>query len=190
MPYRTLKIIDLATPSPRKYAVVNLKIEQFPRFLQPLLRYFHVDFTPQGQPSGAAVLFATVVSIIGSLVVDALLVVIGTKIFPSTKGYGHFQFSDYSKLTIIGVIIACGAWPIVTRMSSMPRWLFVRMAIVVTLVLLIPDLLIWVQGSPGKAVFVLVWMHVAIGVVTYNVLVRLAPPRRSSRVSHARHARK
>jgi hypothetical protein len=169
---------------------VNLKIEQFPRFLQPLLRYFHVDFTPQGQPSGAAVLFATVVSIVGSLLVDALLVVIGTKVFPSTKGYGHFQFSDYSKLTIIGVIIACVAWPIVTRISSAPRWLFLRMAIVVTLVLLVPDLLIWVQGSPGKAVFVLVWMHIAIALVTYNALVRLAPVRRANRTIHARHARK
>ena len=30
-------------------------------------------------------------------------------IFPSTKGYQHFQFSDYSTLTILGVIVACVA---------------------------------------------------------------------------------
>jgi hypothetical protein len=42
-------------------------------------------------------------------------------VFPSTKGYGHFQFSDYAKLTIIGVIIACVAWPIVTRIYSAHR---------------------------------------------------------------------
>jgi hypothetical protein len=46
-----------------------------------------------------------------------ILVTIGTAVFPSTKGYVHFQFSDYAKLTIIGVVIACLAWPVVTRIS-------------------------------------------------------------------------
>jgi hypothetical protein len=70
-----------------------------------------VDFAPtHRQPSGPVVL-ATVVSLVGSLAVDAALVAIGEAVFPSTKGYVHFQFSDYSKLTIIGVIIACVAWP-------------------------------------------------------------------------------
>ena len=68
--------------------------------------------------------------------------VIGQAVFPSTKGYAHFQFSDYAKLTVIGVIIACVAWPIVTRISSSPRWLFFRLAILVTLVLWLPDLFI------------------------------------------------
>ena len=102
---------------------------------------------------------------------------IGEAVFPSTKGYVHFQFSDYSKLTIIGVIIACAAWPIVTRISSAPRWLFFRLAIVVTLVLLLPDLYILHQGQPPRAVAVLMCMHLAIAVVTYNALVRLAPVR-------------
>ena len=119
---------------------------------------------------------ATVVSLVGSLAADAmLLVALGTRAFPSTKGYVHFQFSDYAKLTIIGVIIACVAWPIVTRISSQPRWLFFRMAIVVTLVLFVPDLWIFLHGSTAKAVSVLLLMHVAIALVTYNALVHLAP---------------
>jgi hypothetical protein len=137
-----------------------------------------VDFAPaHRQPSTARLVLATVVSLVGSLALDAALVAIGQAAFPSTKGYGHFRFSDYSKLTIIGVIIACVAWPVVTRISSAPRWLFFRLAIVVTLVLFLPDLYILKQGQPARAVAVLMCMHLAIALVTYNALVHLAPVR-------------
>jgi hypothetical protein len=142
-----------------------------------------VDFAPtHRQPSAARVVLATVISLIGSLAVDAALVAIGEAVFPTTKGYGHFRFSDYSKLTIIGVIIACVAWPVVTRISSAPRWLFFRLAIVVTLVLLLPDVYILKQGQPLKAVAVLMCMHLAIALVTYNALVHLAPVRKRRRL--------
>src|ERR1035441_3059664 len=137
-----------------------------------------IDFSPAHRPPAKSrVALATVVSLAGSLLADALLVMLCTAVFPSTKGYGHFRFSDYSKLTIIGVIIACVAWPIVARISSAPRWLFFRLAIVVTLVLLLPDLYILGTGQPAKAVGALVGMHLAIALVTYNALVRLAPVR-------------
>jgi hypothetical protein len=146
--------------------------------LQKALDLIHLDFAPNHeQPSGLRVVLATVVSIVGSLAADALLVVIAQAVVPSTKGYVHFQFSDYSKLTIIGVIIACVAWPITTRITSQPRWMFFRMAILVTLVLWLPDVYILVQGQPAKAVGFLFVMHLAIALVTYNALVRLAPVR-------------
>ena len=107
---------------------------------------------------------------------------IGTAVFPSTKGFVHFRFSDYAKLTVIGVVVACVAWPIVTRISSAPRWLYLRLAVVVTLVLLVPDVWILVHGEPLKAVAVLMVMHLAIAVVTYNCMVRIA------RVGEVRHA--
>ncbi len=50
-------------------------------------------------------------------------------VFPATAGYVHFQFSDYAKLTVVGVIVACAAWPIVSRLTSAPRWLFSRLAV-------------------------------------------------------------
>jgi hypothetical protein len=144
--------------------------------LDRALRLFRVDFAPAGrQPSAARVAVASILSVAGSLAVDAVLVVIGTAIFPSTRGYVHFQFSDYGKLTVIGVVIACLAWPVVTRISSEPRWLFFRMAIAVTLVLWLPDLYILVKGQSPRAVAVLMVMHLAIAVVTYNCLVRIAP---------------
>jgi hypothetical protein len=148
---------------------------QLPGPIDRALRLFHVDFAPaHRQPSAVSVIVATVASIVGSLLADALLVVIAQRVFPATKGYVHFQFSDYAKLTVIGVIIACAAWPIVTRISSRPRWLFVRMAVLVTLVLWLPDVYILVKGQPVRAVSFLFLMHLAIAVVTYNCLVHIA----------------
>jgi len=154
--------------------------------LERSLGLLKVDFAPtHRQPSTASLVLATVVSLVGSLALDAALVAIGEAAFPSTKGYVHFRFSDYSKLTIIGVVIACVAWPVVTRISSAPRWLFFRLAIVVTLVLFLPDLYILKQGQPAKAVVVLLCMHLAIALVTYNALVRLAPVRTRRRNQYA-----
>ncbi len=70
--------------------------------------------------------------------------------------------------------VGCGT----ARRASAPTWprrprLFC--AIVVTLVLWLPDLYILYRGQPPPAVAVLMVMHLAIAVVTYNVLVRAAP---------------
>ena len=155
---------------------------EVPTSLGRALGLVRVDLAPaHRQPSSLQVAIATAVSVAGSLAVDALLVVIGQAIFPSTKGYVHFQFSDYSKLTVIGVLIACAAWPIVTRISSDPRWLFFRLAIAVTLVLWLPDLWILHLGQPVQAVVVLMLMHLAIAVVTYNCLERIAAVRSDRR---------
>jgi Family of unknown function (DUF6069) len=165
--------------------------------LRRLLALVRVDFSPRHrQPAAGRIALATLGAIAGSLAADALLVVIGQAVFPSTRGYPHFQFSDYGKLTVIGVLIACAGWPVVTRVSSSPRWLFLRLAILTTLVLWLPDLYILHGGAPPKAVAVLMVMHLAIALVTYNLLVRVAPvgeidggdqpPRRTGGPQHAR----
>ena len=128
-----------------------------------------VDFPPERwRPDPLWLAVAALLSIVGSLAADIVLVAVGTTVFPATNGYVHFRFSDYGKLTVIGVIIACVAWPIVTRISSSPRWLFFRLAVVVTLFLWLPDLYILWKGQPAKAVAVLMVMHLAIAVVTYS----------------------
>jgi hypothetical protein len=148
---------------------------RLPPVLDQPLRLFRVDFTPaHQQPRGLLVAVATAASLAGSLIADAVLVTIGQAVFPSTKGYVHFQFSDYGKLTVIGVLIACAAWPVVTRISSAPRWLFLRLAVLVTLVLWLPDAYILAKGQPPRAVGVLFVMHLAIALVTYNCLVHIA----------------
>ena len=150
-----------------------------PTEVERVLAQFKVDFpSDRRQPSRARLGLATLASLAGSLAADALLVAIGMAIFSTTKHYVHFRPSDYGKLTIIGVIIACVAWPIVTWISSAPRWLFFRLAILVTAVLLLPDLYLLSIHQPPEAVGVLMVMHLAIGFVTYNSLVRIAPSRR------------
>ncbi len=159
-----------------------------PTAFEEALTWARVDLSPRHrQPSAVMVVVASVASIVGSLAADAALVAIGTAVFPSTKGYVHFQFSDYSKLTIVGVVIACLGWPIVTRISSAPRWLYLRLAVLVTIVLLAPDVWILLHGAPAKAVAVLMTMHLAIALVTYNCMVRIAPAR-EARTQNARRS--
>ena len=161
-----------------------------PALVDRLLTWARVDFSPDHrQPSWGRVALATVLSVALSLAADAALAVMGEHLWPATKGYSHFQFADYSKLTIIGVLIACAAWPIVTRISSAPRWLFFRLAILVTLVLLLPDLWILHQGQSAQGVAVLMVMHVAIALITYNLLVHVAPVRRRATRQGVVHAR-
>ncbi len=83
------------------------------------------------------------------------------------------------------MLIACAAWPIVARVSWDPRWLFFRLAVVVTLVLWIPDLYLLARHQPPRAVAALMVMHLAIAVLTYNLLVRLAPADESAPVAQA-----
>jgi hypothetical protein len=128
-------------------------------------------------PAVGALVVATVVSLVGSVVADWLLAKLAVAVFPSTKGYSHFAFHDYAALTVVGVIVACISWPIVVRWCSQPRRLFAQLAVLVSLVLLLPDVAILVQGQPAKAVLFLALMHVAIAVVTYNALVRVSPVR-------------
>jgi len=149
-----------------------------PDVTERLLSWVRIDFSPPHRPpQWWRAAMATVLSMVGALVADAVLVAVGVHVFPATKGYVHFGFADYAKLTVIGVLVAGAAWPVVARISSAPRWLFFRLAIVVTLVLFLPDVYIWYQGQPAQAVAVLMAMHVAIALITYNLLVHLAPVR-------------
>lgn len=149
-----------------------------PDVTERIMSWARLDLSPAHRPpQWWRVALATVLSLAASLAADAALVFVGTRLFPATKGYVHFAFGDYAKLTVIGVLIACAAWPVVARLSAAPRWLFFRLAVVVTLVLFLPDLYIWHQGQPAQAVVVLMAMHLAIALVTYNLLVHLAPVR-------------
>jgi len=149
-----------------------------PDLIDRAMRWTKVDFAPKHrQPEWWRLAVATVLSIVLSLAACAALVVTGEHLWPATKGFVHFQFADYAKLTIVGVLIACAGWPIVTRISSAPRWLFFRLAILVTLVLWLPDVWIWLRGESAQGVAVLAVMHLAIAVVTYNCLVHVASVR-------------
>lgn len=129
------------------------------------------------RPALIRVAIASVLAVSASLGADIALVHLGTSVFPSTIGFTHFRFSDYAKLTVLGVIPACLAWPAVARVASAPRWLFFRLAVAVTLALFLPDVWLLGEGEPIKAVVVLMSMHLSIALLTYNLLVHLAPAR-------------
>ncbi len=147
----------------------------WPRWARAFLDVCRIDFRPRRSPSTGSVVLATVVALIGSLVVDTLLAHVGVAVFPAIRHYAHLRFSDYSKLTTLGILGAALGWPVVTRVSSQPTWLYLRAAGVVTLVLFTPDLAIWYLGQPAAGVFVLVWMHLAIALITFLSMITLAP---------------
>jgi hypothetical protein len=132
---------------------------------------------PLGQrPSAPRFLTVSLLAVVGSVGVNALLVALVKYLNPALSNYAHFQLSDYGTLTVIGVLAACGAWDVVMRISSSPRWLLFRLAVVVMLVLWIPDVYLFTKHEPGAGVVTLMIMHLAVALVTYNLLVRFASP--------------
>lgn len=141
-----------------------------------LLERARVDFPAEPRPPLAvSVVIAAALALGGSLVADGALVAIGETVFPATRGFSHFRFYDYASLTAIGVAGASGAWSVVTRVSSAPRWLFFCMAVVVTVVLWLPDIYLLARGEPLDAAGVLMAMHLPVAVITYFALVGIAP---------------
>ncbi|MFC5502290.1 DUF6069 family protein [Lysinimonas soli] len=139
----------------------------------------HLDF-PWGaaQPSLWRWLLATVVAVTGSVAACAGLAALGIALDPSTAGYEHFQFADYGKFTIVGVLGAGIAWPLTALVTTRARRLFLWLAILVTLVSFAPDAWILYSGQPASAVGILAVMHLAVAVITYLGLVLIAPQRR------------
>jgi Family of unknown function (DUF6069) len=149
-----------------------------PPLLDRTLAIARIDWTPaHRQPNPVLLLAGAVVAIIGALAADAILVEVGTHVFPATAGYEHFKFGDYAKLTIIGVVIGAAGWSVLTRISSSPRWLYGRLTILISLVLFLPDVWLLIHHQPPKAVVVLMSMHVAVAAVIYCAMVNIAPIR-------------
>ncbi len=127
------------------------------------------------QPSALRVVIAIVAAVALSILACWALATAAIAAMPSTAGYEHFGFRDYAKLTVIGVVIAGIGWPIATMISSRARRIYLLAAIVVVILSLAPDLWILRGGQPLGAVVVLMIMHVALGVITYPVMVFGAP---------------
>ena len=141
-----------------------------------------IDWSPSHrQPSLVRLILATLIAVVCALAADAVIVAIGTHIFPSTVGYGHFKFNDYAKLTIIGVLIGAAGWPVLTHISSAPRWLYGWLTVLISLALFLPDAWLLIHRQPLKAVAVLMVMHVAVATVIYCTMVFVAPVRGAGR---------
>jgi hypothetical protein len=131
----------------------------------------HFDLMGIGRPpSVARMLVVSALVVAASLGSDVTLVHLATSEWPQLRSYGHFRFSDYGTLTIVGVLPACVAWPLVIRLTAEPRIRFFRLALAATVVLVMPDIWILLRHEPVRA----------IALVAYNALVHLAPPRRGA----------
>jgi uncharacterized membrane protein YeaQ/YmgE (transglycosylase-associated protein family) len=136
-----------------------------------------LDLCPlAGRPGPARIALAGLIGIVGSLVADAILVALGKVTFKVHGGFDPFHFGSYAPLTVLGVVGATIGWAVLTRLTSEPRWVVRRAALVVTLVLLVPDVVI-LPGNPAGGVATLMVMHVAIAVITTAALLLVAPAR-------------
>jgi magnesium-transporting ATPase (P-type) len=148
-------------------------------------RALGLDF-PRGsrQPSAGRFVVASVVAVAGSVLACAAIAAWAIAAMPDLAGYEHFRFMEYTKLTVIGVVLACLAWPVATWASSRAWKPFLWLALAVTLVGLVPDAWILFKGQPAAGVGVLVLMHFALALITYPALVLIAPqPRPRGRAS-------
>jgi hypothetical protein len=138
----------------------------------------HLD-VPWGsaQPRLWRWIVATIVAVALSIAACAALAAIGIALVPSTAGYEHYQFEDYARLTIIGVLGASVGWPLATLLTTRARRLYLWLAIIVTVISFAPDAWILRGGQPAPAVADLAVMHVAVAVVTYLAMVLIAPQR-------------
>jgi hypothetical protein len=128
------------------------------------------------QPARWRVVAAGLIAAVGSLAADVALASIGQAAFTVPASFGKFSFGTYALLTVLGVAGATATWAAVTRLCARPRWLLTRLAALVTALFLIPDfLLLGTAGNPAGPVVILMLMHLAIAVITYTALVKIAP---------------
>jgi Family of unknown function (DUF6069) len=114
-----------------------------------------------------------------SLAADVVLATIGQAAFTVPASFGRFSFGTYALLIAAGGSGATATWAAVTRLSSRPNWLLTRLVALATALLLIPDfLLLGTPGNPTGPVVILMLMHLAIAVIIYAALVKVAPASR------------
>lgn len=140
------------------------------------VRLTRLDLRPSAvQPSLLRTAAGVAAGVVLSLGLNWLLVRFAITRFPDLAGFPHFQLLDFGRLTVIGALIACVGWPILTRLSSSPGWIYAWCAVLGTLVLWLPDLYIWAHlHEPGRAVMILGTMHVTVVVVSCLSMITIA----------------
>jgi len=126
-------------------------------------------------PSGRRVAAVTSLAAVASVAVNAALVWMATAFDPSLQHFSHFRLVDYATLTVLGVICAGVAWYFATRNLAAPRHTFFQVAVAVMVVLWVPDAWLLLRHEPTRAVIYLMVMHLAVALITYNLLVFAAP---------------
>jgi len=126
-------------------------------------------------PSGLRVVIVTSLATIASVLANAALAWLATSFDPALQHYSYFRLLDYGALTVVGVICAGVAWYFATRNLAAPRHTLFQVAVAATIVLWVPDVWLLIKHEPTRAVIFLIVMHLAVALITYNLLVFAAP---------------
>lgn len=112
---------------------------------------------------------AIVLSVVVNLAILALV-----RTFGLVEPFGAMSVPPITFLTVLGGIAATAVYGAITRISTRPDWVFVRVAAVALVVSFVPDVVILrfdPEATPG-AVLVLMFMHVVVAVICVATLTR------------------
>ncbi|GAB4423985.1 MAG: hypothetical protein OHK0015_02220 [Chloroflexi bacterium OHK40] len=127
-------------------------------------------------------LIAGLVALVGSVIGNLLVRVIAVALLRPDPAFLPLGWGPPIVFTVIGVVGAIGVYALLGRFASRPITLFRRVALVVLLISMIPDLLLIANpaGMPGATtgnVIALMVMHVVAWYITVEALTRLAGER-------------
>ena len=120
-----------------------------------------------------------------AVVVNVVIRTVAVFVFGIGEGFLALGLGPTVVFTVIGMVGAVAVFGLILRFSRRPAWLFGRVALVVLLISLVPDVLLLVAPSiPGATVpgvLTLMVEHVASWAVAVTVLPRVIGQREGGR---------
>jgi ABC-type anion transport system duplicated permease subunit len=115
-------------------------------------------------------------TLLAAVIVNALIALVARALFPVAPTFIPLQLGSVIVFTVIGVVGAIIVFALLMRWTKHPVRLFQRIALVVLLASLIPDLLLpfvgLFSGTTLPGVGALLLMHVATGLICLGILPR------------------
>ena len=139
--------------------------------------------TTSGQPWAAAprrtLVPAIAVAAVGSMAVNAVIAAIARGPLDVSSEFQPLTAPVFLMWTVVGTAAGALVWRAITRRSAQPAHLLRRLVPAVLVVSLLPDLVVYVDGSmpgtSGTAVWALVAMHLATAAVAVPTFQRFLP---------------
>lgn len=167
--------VDLIPGSVTPGTVGGVSVEA-PTPIRRAMELIRLDLRPlRPLPSLGRIALAGLLSALASVVACVIISEAGKALLSPPASFDKFNPPGYIVLTVLGVAAATVGWAILVRMTSQPRWCLKVAAVIVTIVLLLPDVAI-LPHDPTGAVIVLMIEHVVIAVITTWLLLRVSPP--------------
>ena len=130
-------------------------------------------------PTRRATAIAIAVAAVGSMVVNAVIAAIARGPLDVSSEFQPLTAPVFLMWTLIGTVVGGLVWRAITRRSAHPAGLLRKLVPAVVLVSLVPDLLVYLDGSmpgtTGTAVWALVAMHLATAAVSVPAFQRFMP---------------